>query len=157
MVIWRLRLFTKNYVFTNNSRREANAHGRGLAQWACGWFARPLRRCGGFKMAEALTTQEQLVRRSSRCFFFNQSCLDQVNSACFSPYFFVVHHVFFIFFLEIWMFLEEMFSKQLWPFPTLTNRLTLVWLTAFSMHISTMAFASIRDPFTGCERQIHTS
>lgn len=30
--------------------------------------ALPLRRCGGFKMAEALTTQEQLVRVTLRIF-----------------------------------------------------------------------------------------
>lgn len=40
----------------------------GCRAWASGWWARPLRRCGGFKMAEALTTQEQLVRVSLRIF-----------------------------------------------------------------------------------------
>lgn len=74
-------------LFTTNSGRGTNPHGRGLGARASVWSARPLRRCGGFKMAEALTTQEQLVRRSSR-FFLNHSCHDRIHSACVSPHFF---------------------------------------------------------------------
>lgn len=39
-------------------------------------------------MAEALSTQEQLVRGSSRFVWFYQCFPDHVNSVCLGPYFF---------------------------------------------------------------------
>lgn len=68
---------------------------------------------------------------------------------------FLSNRWFFSYILSRWLFLEAMWcSKQHWPVRTLPSLLTPVWLTAVSMSISMMAFASSRDHLTGCLSRI---